>query len=241
MSNFNFSSAIFWICIFSGVTGLFSSSFIYIATTKDSLIFPNITQILNWKFSRKPFIVFETVANVSLYFIAFYTMKFFAKAPKGKSRDSRRQMKFLYPCHIIVTLALPLSHTCILLFRPLIYPRFHNAALFIFVASLILFHVITDLFYAASTDSIIKYAWYTDILCAIGWVIAFFLQIIDHNFESNYCFIFQNLFIFFLITSGFLKLIFTGIFVLGARFVTSTAGLFKKEKQTIFADNYYQA
>ena len=237
----NLSSVVFWVTIFCGTTGLFSSTFIYIATTKDSLIFPNITQILNWKFSRKPFLIFESVANVALYFVSFYTMKFFSKAQKGKTSNSRRQMNFLFPCHIVVCIALPLSHTLLLIFRPLLYPVIHNICLFIFVLSLTLYHVVTDLYYAASTDSIIKYAWQTDIFCAICWVIAFILQIIDHNIDNNACFTFHNLFIFFIIVSGFLKFIFAGIFILGARFVTNTAGLFKKEKQRIFSDNYYQA
>ena len=235
------SSICFWICIFSGVTGVVSSTFIYIATRNDPNFFPSFTQILNWKLSRKPFIIFESVSCITLFFVSFSSLKHYSRSLRSGSRAARKKLRFLYPCLAATSLILPISHAFLIYLHPLISPTFHEMAFYGFYLSFIIFHIVNDLLYAVSTDSMMTAAWGTDLICILIAIITFLLKTISGITGISFGFSFKNFLTFCLICSCFLKLIFTGITVIGTEFVSNTANLFQRKKQTIFKENFYQA
>ena len=228
---FRWPSIAFWLSIIAGVSGLFAGDVLYIIRMKR---FPSVMEITTNISSATVFKIFVTIAAPFLGVVCYRTTLFMQKTIKISPSKNSSNVSLMMYGHIASSVLLPLSYFLFVYMKSLFLCM-------IFFVSLFAFHLTIDLIYAICTGSMIRIAWITN-LCiggSFGSIIVFrFLALI-----TGWGFLTQlsNIAMTATISIAFFKIIFTGIIVLGARFIDTTVDMFKKEKQTIIDESYGMA
>jgi hypothetical protein len=234
---FRWPSIAFWITIVAQVAGLFASNTLYIIKMRR---FPSIVQTASNSFSGPVFKAFTMIAAPFLAVVCYKTTRFIQKIIKvtrNKRTDTETLSKtskiiLLYYGHVASSTILPVA---------LITFAFTKSVFLcvLFFISLFAFHLTSDLIYAICTDTMIRFAWISNLVVAgLSVVIVFgrFIAFVSGN--SKFVTQLSNVAMTLFVSISFFRFIFTGILVLGARFIDSSIDVFKKEKQTIVDESY---
>ncbi|EAX93742.1 hypothetical protein TVAG_455120 [Trichomonas vaginalis G3] len=232
----------FWLSIVFGASGILSGFAVTLIASYLDYTLPSVTDAIDDDNSRIIVLIFMGLTAPFLIGASYKTRTFIGKSSKKALQAQLKIISILDPIHLVSCIVMPASYILMYLIGWEKHPVLHNILISAFSVSQLGFQVTTDMIYAVSTDTMIKVAWVTDIIHAsffCGAVLFKFLNIVTK--DSDFChsiFVVCQLVIFIL---GFFKLIFTGIVVLGARFIDSNFEILKKEKQTIFDENYGMA
>ena len=225
-----FPQITFWLSIVAGDAGLLSSILIFILTDSKHQI-PTVYQALTSKISYRTFLIFGLICIPCIATVAYRTHQFIQKTIKMAVKNQNKLVSQLYLGNQIACVLLPLSYTLLVFFKS-------NFFLHLFVLSFIAFHVTTDMLYAICMDTMIRIAWYSNLAIGSLYVLFYVLQFLRLITKSRGIQILANWSLQASYFVCFMKIIFTGILVLGARFIDTDIEMFKKEKQTIFDESY---
>ena len=225
-----FPQIAFWLSIVAGDAGLLSSILIYILTDSKHQI-PTVYQTITSSIPYKTFLIFGLIAIPCISIVSYRTHQFIQKTIKMAVKNQNKLVSQLYLGNQIACVLLPLSYALLVFFKS-------NFFLHLFVISFIAFHVTTDMLYARCMDTMIRIAWLSNLGIGILYALFFVLQFLRLITKSRTIQILANWSLQLSYFICFMKLIFTGILVLGARFIDTDIEMFKKEKQTIFDESY---
>ena len=230
MNVFRWPAIAFWLAIIAGDAGELSALLLFYITDSRHH-FPTFVNSFKTSVSYKTFRLFGFIALPFFATVCYKTYQFIQKTIKITVKDQNKLVNQVGIINAVVCFLTPAVFALSLFIKSTI-------VIHIFVISFIIFHVTTDILYAICMDQMIKIAWNSNLALAITYSLFYILQILRLLFKSN---ILNNISYFafeLCYFICFMKLLFTGVLVLGARFIDTNVEFLQKEKQTIFDENY---
>lgn len=228
----------FWASIVFGASGALSGAVIEMITAYGRIRFPSLTETAEGHQARVIVLAFMMLTTPFLAAVAYKTRVYMGKNCKKALQAQQKIISILNPINLVSCAVLPVSYVLSIYIQHHLHPVLSNISVILFMLSHLGFQLTTDMIYAVTTDTMIKIAWVTDIILTSIFGASVFFKLLTFLTSSKTIHsLFAILQLGFVIM-GFFKLIFTGIVVIGARFIDSNFDIFKKQKQTIFDESF---
>ena len=230
-------SIFYWISLFIGGSSI---TFSYIADIlSKERFFPTLSNIV---ISGIPGRIFKwmTILNSPFLLVTFYTtFKYFKKNSLLVSESSKKLLTQLTYLFVVTSFTFAALNVAILFITPLVNPPLHYTLLFFFALSGILFSYAADYAYAVSTGNMIKLSMNLNLFGIVVCLAALLTTMLTVRFDIKAK-------VFELVAAiaqemgyslFYCKILFLGVYSLGARFISAQVDILRKERQTLILNS----